>query len=57
MMFGMSGEWLGYQHSWCDQLHKMETVYAILLIIGFTGLFVDRVLKYAGNLVKETYRR
>lgn len=56
-MFGMSGEWLGYQHSWCDQLHKMETVYAILLIIGFTGLFVDRVLKYAGNLVKETYRR
>ena len=57
MMFGMSGEGLGYQLSWCYHLHNMETVYAMMLIMGFTGLFVDSVLKYVGNLVKETYRR
>ena len=57
MMFGMTGEGLGYQLSWCYHLYNLEAVYAILLIMGFTGLFVDSVLKYAGNLVKETYRR
>ena len=56
-MPGMSGEGLGYQLSWCYHLYNMETVYAIMLIMGFTGLFVDSVLKYVGNLVKETYRR
>lgn len=57
VMFGMVGEGLGYQLSWCYTLHNMEMVYAIMLIMGFTGLFVDRVLKYAGTLVKEKYGR
>ncbi len=26
-------------------------MYAIMLVMGFTGLFVDRVLKYVGNVV------
>lgn len=35
----------------CYFLHNMEMMYAIMLIMGFTGLFVDRVLKYVGNVV------
>ena len=31
--------------------HNVEMVYAIMLLMGFTGLFVDRVLKYVGNVV------
>jgi len=32
-------------------LHNTEMMYAIMLLMGFTGLFVDRVLKYVGNVV------
>jgi ABC-type nitrate/sulfonate/bicarbonate transport system permease component len=31
--------------------HNTEMIYAIMLLMGFTGLFVDRVLKYVGNVV------
>ena len=31
--------------------NNTEMMYAIMLIMGFTGLFVDRVLKYVGNVV------
>jgi ABC-type nitrate/sulfonate/bicarbonate transport system permease component len=48
---------IGSQLSWCYELHNMEMIYAIMLIMGFTGLFVDRVIKYAGNMVKEKYGR
>ena len=56
-MFGISNAGIGSQLLMCYNLHNMETVYAILLIMGFTGLFVDRLLKYVGNLVKEKYGR
>ncbi len=49
MMLGITG--IGYQLSQCYFLHNMEIMYAIMLIMGFTGLFVDRVLKYVGNVV------
>jgi ABC-type nitrate/sulfonate/bicarbonate transport system permease component len=37
----------------------MEMMYAIMLVMGFTGLFVDRVLlKYLGNkLVRKRDRQ
>ena len=56
-MLGMSTGGIGYQLSMCYHLHNIEMMYAIMLIMGFTGLFVDRVLKYAGTLVKEKYGR
>nr|QNT35709.1 hypothetical protein HAHEADPM_00043 [uncultured Methanosarcinales archaeon] len=56
-MFGISNAGIGSQLLMCYNLHNMEMVYAIMLIMGFTGLFVDRVLKYAGTLVKEKYGR
>ena len=43
---------LGYQlFAKYYYLHNMEMIYAIMLLMGFTGLFVDRVLKYVGNVV------
>ena len=48
---------LGTQLAMCYHLHNTDMMYAIMLIMGFTGLFVDRVLKYAGTLVKEKYGR
>ncbi|MGB2842477.1 MAG: hypothetical protein WBC40_08395 [Halobacteriota archaeon] len=51
MMLGITTVGLGYQLSECYFLHNMEMMYAIMLIMGFTGLFVDRVLKYVGNVV------
>nr|QNO45879.1 hypothetical protein GMLOODHH_00009 [Methanosarcinales archaeon ANME-2c ERB4] len=56
-MFGISNAGIGSQLLMCYNLHNMEMVYAIMLIMGFTGLFVDRVLKYGGTLVKEKYGR
>ena len=56
-MFRISNTGIGSQLLMCYNLHNMEMVYAIMLIMGFTGLFVDRVLKYAGTLVKEKYGR
>nr|QNO57396.1 hypothetical protein MLPLCDNK_00018 [Methanosarcinales archaeon ANME-1 ERB7] len=44
---------LGGQLSIFYHLHNLEMVYAIMLIMGFTGLFVDSVLKYMGNKTKE----
>lgn len=45
---------MGYQFSMFYDLHNVEMMYAIMLVIGFTGLFIDRVLiKYAENLVKK----
>ncbi len=54
MMIGITG--IGFQLSWCYGLHNMEMVYATMLVMGFTGLFVDRVLKYVGNMVKEKWK-
>ncbi len=51
MMLGITTVGLGYQLSECYFLHNMEMMYAIMLVMGFTGLFVDRVLKYVGNVV------
>ena len=53
-MFGITG--IGSQLLMCYTLHNMEMVYAIMLVVGFTGLFVDRVLKYVGNMVKEKWK-
>ena len=53
MMFGTTTVGLGYQLARCYFLHNMEMMYAIMLVMGFTGLFVDRVLKYVGNVVIE----
>nr|QNO54893.1 hypothetical protein NLMONJAO_00014 [Methanosarcinales archaeon ANME-1 ERB7] len=47
----ISGDGLGPKLSQCYFLHNMEMMYAIMLVMGFTGLFVDRVLKYVGNVV------
>lgn len=49
----ISGEGLGNQLSIFYHLRNLEMVYAIILILGFTGLFVDRVLKYMGYKTKE----
>ncbi len=45
---------MGYQFSMFCDLHNVEMMHAIMLLMGFTGLFIDRVLlKYAGNLIKK----
>ena len=51
MMFGMTRVGLGNLLSECYYFHNTEMMYAIMLLMGFTGLFVDRVLKYVGNVV------
>jgi len=59
MMFGITRVGLGYQLSECYYFHNTEMIYAIMLVMGFTGLFVDRVLlKYLGNkLVRKMERQ
>ncbi len=52
MLLGTATAGLGYQLSLSYSLHNTEMVCAIMLIMGFTGLFVDRMLKYVGNVVK-----
>ncbi|RZB31700.1 MAG: hypothetical protein AEth_00631 [Candidatus Argoarchaeum ethanivorans] len=49
----MSGDGgLGPKLSQCYFLHNMEMMYAIMLVMGFTGLFFDRVLlKYLGGKI------
>ncbi len=54
MVIGITG--IGHQLLMCYGLHNMEMVYAIMLIMGVTGLFVDRLLKYVGDLVKEKWK-
>ena len=58
MMFGITRVGLGNLLSECYYSHNTEMMYAIMLIMGFTGLFVDRVLpKYLGNkLVRKMER-
>ena len=54
MIYGTTIVGMGHKFSWFSYLHNVEMMYAIMLIMGFTGLFIDRVLlKYAGNLVKK----
>lgn len=51
-MFGITTMGLGYQLSNYYFLQgNTEMIYAIMLVMGFTGLFVDRVLKYVGNKI------
>lgn len=53
-MIGITTVGMGYQFSRFIDLHNVEMMYAIMLLMGFTGLFIDRVLlKYAGNLIKK----
>lgn len=49
---GITGVGLGNLLSQCYFLHNMEMMYAIMLVMGFTGLFFDRVLlKYLGGKI------
>jgi len=54
MIFRTAIGGMGSQFSWFFDLHNVEMMYAIMLLMGFSGLFIDRVLiKYAGYLVKK----
>lgn len=54
MIFRTSFVGMGYQFSMFSDMHNVEMMYAIMLLMGFTGLFIDRVLlKYAGNLIEK----
>ncbi|MBP1908106.1 ABC transporter permease [Methanolobus bombayensis] len=53
-MFGVSRNGLGYQMWHFYDLHRMEFVLLYMLILGFLGLFIDRLLRYYidGKLLK-----
>jgi NitT/TauT family transport system permease protein len=53
-MFGVSRNGLGYQMWHFYDLHRMEFVLVYMLILGFLGLFIDRLLRYYidGKLLK-----
>ncbi|ETA67561.1 ABC-type nitrate/sulfonate/bicarbonate transport system, permease component [Methanolobus tindarius DSM 2278] len=53
-MFGVSSNGLGYQMWHFYDLHRMEFVLVYMLILGFLGLFIDRLLRYYidGKLLK-----
>jgi len=56
-MPGISNRGIGYILSKYAYFHNVEMVYAIMLLMGFTGLFVDRMLKYVGNVVIRKMER
>lgn len=45
-MFGVSRNGLGYQMWHHYDLHRMDFVLVYMLLLGFLGLFIDRVLRY-----------
>ncbi|SFM41738.1 ABC transporter permease [Methanolobus profundi] len=53
-MFGVSRNGLGYKIWHHYYLHNMEFVLVYMLLLGFLGLFIDRVLRYYidGKLLK-----
>ncbi len=53
-MFGVSRNGLGYKIWHHYYLHNMDLVLVYMLILGFLGLFIDRVLRYYidGKLLK-----
>jgi NitT/TauT family transport system permease protein len=53
-MFGVSSNGLGYEMWHFYDLHRMEFVLVYMLILGFLGLFIDRLLRYYidGKLLK-----
>jgi len=54
MIFGITIGGIGSQFSWFIDLHIVDMMYAIMLLMGFTGLFIDRVLiKCVGYLIKK----
>lgn len=54
MMFGTTIVGMGYQFSMFYDRHIVEMEYAIMLLMGFTGLFIDRVfIKCVGYLIKK----
>ena len=44
MIIGTNMVGMGYRFSMFYDLHNIELLYAIMLLMGFTGLFIDRVL-------------
>lgn len=54
MIYGTTIVGMGCQFSMFYNLHHVELMYAIMLLMGFTGLFIDRVLiKCVGYLIKK----
>lgn len=51
-MFEFTGG-LGAQLSGYYYFGNKEMIYAVMLLLGFTGLFVDRVITYVGNEVRR----
>ncbi len=52
ILFGTTMVGMGIQFSIFCNLHYVEEIYAVMLLMGFTGLFIDRVLlKYAGIII------
>ncbi|MCD4801256.1 MAG: ABC transporter permease, partial [Methanococcoides sp.] len=45
-MFGVSTNGLGYKIWWHYYLHQMDFVLVYMLILGFLGLFIDRVFRW-----------
>ncbi|MCD4808031.1 MAG: ABC transporter permease [Methanococcoides sp.] len=48
-MFGVSTNGLGYKIWWHYYLHQMDFVLVYMLILGFLGLFIDRVFRWYVN--------
>ena len=54
MIFRTAIVGMGNQFSMFYDLHNVEMMYAIMLLMGFSGLFIDRVLlKYTENLIRK----
>ncbi|WP_305065226.1 ABC transporter permease [Methanococcoides sp.] len=53
-MFGVSTNGLGYKIWWHYYLHQMDFVLVYMLILGFLGLFIDRLFRWYvdGQLLK-----
>ncbi|MDA0524075.1 ABC transporter permease [Methanococcoides alaskense] len=53
-MFGVSTNGLGYKIWWHYYLHQMDFVLVYMLILGFLGLFIDRLFRWYvdGHLLK-----
>jgi NitT/TauT family transport system permease protein len=56
-MFGVSRFGLGQKIWWYYNLHQMDKVMVYMLILGFIGLIIDYIFRYAMNRTLLKWRQ
>jgi len=56
-MFGVSTSGIGYKLWWHYHIHQMDYVIVYMLLLGFIGLFIDRMFRYYVDRILLKWRQ